>query len=262
MVRPKKQLGQHFLTDPSIAKRITDSLKSDASQTVLEVGPGKGILTSQIMERGFRRFIPVEIDRESTAYLLDQWPELSKELVSQDFLSLDLSRFGEASLAVIGNFPYNISGPIFFHILKHRDLVGEVVGMVQREVAERIVAPPGSRTYGILSVLLRAYYDSKILFRVKPGSFFPPPKVTSAVLRLARNRTETLDCNEKLFFRLVKMTFQQRRKTIRNSLKTILLNLSDDFWLLSMRPEQLSVSEFVELTNWVDSQLEKDKDER
>ena len=256
MVRPKKQLGQHFLTDPSIAKRITDALQSGSSQTVLEVGPGKGILTRLILERGFRRFIPVEIDRESTAFLLRQWPELSDELVSQDFLTLDLHRFGEPSLAVIGNFPYNISGPIFFHILKHRDMVHEVVGMVQREVAERIAAPPGSRTYGILSVLLQAYYDSAILFRVKPGSFFPPPKVTSAVLHLTRNRTDTLACNEELFFRVVKTTFQQRRKTIRNSLRTILLTLSDDFRLLSMRPEQLSVSEFVELTNWVDRQRE------
>ena len=254
MVRPKKNLGQHFLTDQSIAKRIADALEAKPGATVFEVGPGKGILTKYLLEKEFQ-LLPVEIDPESSAFLKEQWPELSEHLIEADFLKLDLISLGGSTFHVIGNFPYNISSQIFFRILEYRDRIPSVVCMIQKEVADRIASPPGSRTYGILSVLLQAYYDIRFLFSVKPGSFYPPPKVTSGVIRLTRNRTETLACDEALFFRVVKTSFNQRRKMIRNSLKSILVHLDSDFELLSKRPEQLEVSDFVKLTNWVESQL-------
>lgn len=253
MVRPKKHLGQHFLTDPDIAQRIAGSLSSRADRVVIEIGPGKGILTQFLLEQDIRRLIPIEIDRESYNYLLDVYPALQKELRLEDFLKFDLSSLGEKDIQVIGNFPYNISSQIFFRILEDKEMVSEVVCMLQKEVADRLVSPPGSKQYGILSVLLQAYYDAEYLFSVKPGSFFPPPKVQSGVIRLLRNQTESLDCDEDLFFKVVKTSFNQRRKTIRNSLKTILLNLHVESEILSKRPEQMSVAEFIKLTKLIDN---------
>lgn len=256
MVKPKKHLGQHFLTDQSIAKRIADALLTEPGATVFEVGPGKGILTQYLLEKKIQ-LLPVEIDPESSAYLKQQWPELQKLLLEEDFLKLDLQKHAGDAFHVIGNFPYNISSQIFFRILENRDQVSSVVCMLQKEVAERISSPPGSKTYGILSVFLQAYYDIRFLFSVKPGSFFPAPKVTSGVIRLTRNGTFALPCDEALFFRVVKTTFNQRRKMIRNSLKSILVHLDSDSELLSKRPEQLGVSDFVKLTNWVETRLKE-----
>ena len=253
MVRPKKHLGQHFLTDPSIAARIVNSLQAASGDTVLEIGPGTGVLTELLLEKEIR-LLPVEIDPESVAHLKQKWPVLEDRILEMDFLKMDLSEHVTGPFHIIGNFPYNISSQIFFRALEYRQQVTTVVCMIQKEVAWRIASPPGSREYGILSVLLQAYYKIDYLFSVKPGSFFPPPRVTSGVIRLSRNQTLTLPCDEKLFVKVVKATFNQRRKMIRNSIKSILLNLDSDFELLSKRPEQLGVSEFIELTNWVESQ--------
>jgi 16S rRNA (adenine1518-N6/adenine1519-N6)-dimethyltransferase len=255
MVRPKKHLGQHFLTDPSIAERIVSLLPEDKDKVVMEIGPGTGILTDKLLKTEMTRFIPVEIDEESVVYLVNKYPILKNSIVHEDFLRMDDSYFSEGPLHIIGNFPYNISSQIFFRILEQRRNVRSVICMLQKEVADRIVASPGSKTYGILSVLLQAFYTAKLKFNVKPGSFFPPPSVTSSVIMLTRNNTIQLDCNESLFFRIVKTTFNQRRKTIRNSLKTILLTLGDENELLQKRPEQLSVAEFVALTNFVESTM-------
>lgn len=255
MVHPKKHLGQHFLTDPAIAERIVDLLPEEQDMTVMEIGPGTGILTSFLVNKPFEKFIPVEIDHESFVFLHNKYPQIRDSLLHADFLKMADQLFPGASFHIIGNFPYNISSQIFFRILDHRDNVKSVVCMLQKEVADRIAAPPGSKTYGILSVLLQAFYSPKYRFSVKPGSFFPPPRVHSAVITLERNNTEQLNCDEKLFFRVVKTTFNQRRKTIRNSLKTILLTLGDENELLSKRPEQLGVGEFIELTNFVASRM-------
>lgn len=249
MVRPKKYLGQHFLTDPAIAERIVDLLPAGNDQSVMEIGPGKGILTDILVRKNYRKLIPVEIDSESVSYLVRRHPALSETMIEADFLKMDERFFRTEILHIIGNFPYNISSQIFFRIIDQRQHVKSVVCMVQKEVAERIAAKPGSKTYGILSVLLQAYFDVKLHFHVKPGSFFPPPKVHSSVIRLTRNSVEKLDCDEKQFIRVVKATFNQRRKTIRNSLKTILLPLEDHRELLSKRPEQLGVEDFIRLTN-------------
>jgi len=250
MVHPKKRLGQHFLTDPSIAERIVSSLEVVPEDAVVEIGPGKGILTQFLMKKDIR-LIPVEIDRESVAYLLKKWPALEEEMLEADILKLNWSEELPESMHIIGNFPYNISSQIFFKVLENKDQVNRVVCMLQKEVALRLVSPPGSKAYGILSVLLQAFFDISYLFSVKPGSFFPPPKVQSGVIILERNKRAKLDCDEKLFFSVVKQTFNHRRKTIRNSLKTKLLNLDTDSILLTKRPEQLTVSEFVELTKLV-----------
>lgn len=253
MVRPKKHLGQHFLTDPDIAERIVRSLTEQDDGVVIEIGPGKGILTQFLIPQNIRRFIPIEIDRESHDYLLHEFPALKQELLLEDFLKFDLASLKEENIQIIGNFPYNISSQIFFRVLQHKGIVNEVVCMIQKEVADRLASSPGSKQYGILSVLLQAYYNIDYLFTVKPGSFFPPPKVNSGVIRMTRNETEKLDCDEALFFRIVKTSFNQRRKTIRNSIKTILLNLHVESEILSKRPEQLSVAEFIKLTNLVDN---------
>jgi len=253
MVQPKKHLGQHFLTDPAIAERIVSAMTPANDRVVIEIGPGKGVLTRFLLQEDLRRFIPIEIDGESYDYLLREWPQLQEELLLRDFLKIDVASLGEERLQIIGNFPYNISSQIFFKVLENKNIVSEVVCMIQKEVADRLVSPPGSKAYGILSVFLQAFYKLEYLFTVKPGSFFPPPKVKSGVIKLIRNETSQLDCNEKLFFQVVKTSFNQRRKTIRNSLKTILLNLHVESELLSKRPEQLSVTEFIELTNLIDN---------
>ncbi|MCD4711333.1 MAG: 16S rRNA (adenine(1518)-N(6)/adenine(1519)-N(6))-dimethyltransferase RsmA, partial [Bacteroidales bacterium] len=253
MVRPKKHLGQHFLTDHSIAGRIVDALNTSSGDKVIEIGPGTGILTGPLLEKDIQ-LLPVEIDSESVVYLKQKWPVLEDLIIEKDFLKMNIDDHITGSFHVIGNFPYNISSQIFFRVLEYRQRVPSMVCMIQKEVANRIASPPGSKEYGILSVLLQAYFDIENLFTVKPGSFFPPPKVTSGVIRLTRNKTVTLTCDEKLFFKVIKTTFNQRRKMIRNSIKSILLNLDSDFELLSKRPEQLGVPEFIELTNWVESQ--------
>jgi len=253
MVRPKKHLGQHFLTDPSIAGRIVDALHVPSGDTVLEIGPGTGILTGTLLEKDIR-LLPVEIDPESVIFLKQKWPALESRIIEEDFLQMNINAHVDGNFHIIGNFPYNISSQIFFRVLDYRQQVPTVVCMIQKEVAMRIASPPGSKEYGILSVLLQAFYDIEYLFTVKPGSFFPPPRVTSGVIRLTRNNTRSLPCNEKLFFKVVKSTFNQRRKMISNSIKSILLNLDSDCKLLQKRPEQLGVPEFIELTNWLESQ--------
>lgn len=248
-VRPKKALGQHFLTDQSVAQAIVASLHSRGP--VLEVGPGTGVLTKYLLQDPDIELKVVELDSESVRYLLEHYPKLAPSLYEADFLKLDLRKLFPGRFAVIGNFPYNISSQIFFKVLDYREQVPEVVCMIQKEVAERMAAGPGSKTYGILSVLMQAWYDIEYLFTVGEGAFLPPPKVKSAVIRLSRNDRSSLPCDEELFKRVVKTTFNQRRKTIRNSLKPILatlLKLPDFIPYLDARPEQLSVEEFVELT--------------
>ena len=248
-VRPKKALGQHFLTDQYVAQAIVTSLRS--SGPVLEVGPGTGVLTQYLVRDPQLALKVVEIDGESVRYLLEHFPALAPNLYEADFLQMDLRKIFPDNFTVIGNFPYNISSQIFFKILDYRQQIPEVVGMVQKEVAERLAAGPGSKTYGILSVLLQAWYGIEYLFTVGEGAFVPPPKVKSAVIRLTRNARTTLDCDEALFRRVVKTTFNQRRKTIRNSLKPILSTLPklpEFIPYLDARPEQLSVEEFVDLT--------------
>ena len=248
-VRPKKALGQHFLSDQGIAQAIVAALRSQGP--VLEVGPGTGVLTQYLLRDPALQLKVVEIDSESVRWLLAHYPALAPNLYEADFLRMDLSRLFPGDFAVIGNFPYNISSQIFFKVLDYRDRIPEVVCMVQKEVAERLAEEPGSKTYGILSVLLQAWYDIEYLFTVGEGAFVPPPKVKSAVIRLVRNGRVRLDCDEDLFRKVVKTTFNQRRKTIRNSLKPILATLPKlpaYIPYLDARPEQLSVEEFVALT--------------
>ena len=247
LVRAKKHLGQHFLTDLSVARRIADSLPADCTLPILEVGPGMGVLSQFVVEKP-NRFTAVEIDSESVEYLRQHLPAL--DVVEGGFLKMNLDRLFEgAKFAVIGNFPYNISSQIFFRVLDHRDRIPCVVGMVQKEVAERIASPHGNKVYGITSVLLQAFYDIEYLFTVPEHVFDPPPKVKSAVIRLTRNNTERLACDEKLFVRVVKTAFDQRRKTLRNSLKPLLQNAACAEPIFDKRPEQLSVADFVALTN-------------
>ncbi len=253
-VRPKKHLGQHFLTDARIAERIAMSLQADRCRATLEIGPGTGVLTRFLLQRSDMDLYACEIDTESIRYLHDNLPALSDRLIEGDFLRMDLSEKFPEGVNVIGNFPYNISSQIFFHILEYKDLVPEVVCMLQREVAVRLAEPPGSKNYGILSVFLQAFYRIEYLFTVSETVFDPPPKVKSGVIRLVRNGTEKLDCDEKLFFRVVKTTFNQRRKTIRNSLRAGFPGLEGEHPLFSLRPERLSVADFTELTRWVAEQ--------
>ena len=250
-VYPKKNLGQHFLKDNAIAQKIADSLTGIGSKTVLEIGPGTGILTGYLLERGFGDFHVIEIDNESVHYLKEHFPEL-KNVITGDFLSMDLDQFFPDTIAIIGNFPYNISTQIFFKVLKHREKVVEIAGMLQKEVAERICAGPGSKTYGILSVLLQAFYNTEYLFTVPEHVFSPPPKVKSGVIRLIRNDVKNLDCDEVLFFRVVKACFNQRRKTLRNSVRAAFELTREDYHEFGLRPEQLSVNQFVQLTRWID----------
>lgn len=260
-VRAKKHLGQHFLTDENIAHRIAESLSAgsvDAPDTVLEVGCGTGVLTRWLLRREDIVLYGAEIDAESIALLRRNFPDFSPRLFEADFLKMDLRGVfpGVGGIKIIGNFPYNISSQIFFKVLDDRDMVPEVVGMVQKEVAERIAEPPGSRRYGILSVLLQAWYDIEYLFTVNENVFNPPPKVKSAVIRLRRNGVTSLGCDEKLFFKVVKASFGQRRKMLRNSLRAVFGDLGGrEHRFFTSRAEQLGVGDYVELTNWVDDIL-------
>lgn len=245
-VRPKKSLGQHFLKDENIARKIVNSLQHDQVESILELGPGTGILSKYLFE--MEEIVNLlEIDTELCDYLSGQFPNRSGSIHHGDFLKDDITALMVKPAAIIGNFPYNISSQIFFRILENRQVIGQVVCMIQKEVADRIRAPHGSKTYGILSVLLQAWYDIEYLFGVSPRVFHPPPRVQSAVIRLTRNQRTSLGCDEGIFHRVVKAAFNHRRKTLRNSLKghfPLPERMHDYF---SLRPEQLNVNEFIEL---------------
>jgi len=251
MVNPKKNLGQHFLKDRDIARRIANTLSGSGCSSVLEIGPGTGILTRFLMDRQFPDFRVIEIDNESAYYLKENFSGL-KEIIRGDFLVMDIDQYFHGKLAIIGNFPYNISSQIMFKILDNRDKIVEVCGMFQKEVAERICSPPGSKVYGILSVMLQAFYTPEYLFTVPQHVFSPPPKVKSGVIRLTRNNVRELGCDESLFKKVIKASFNQRRKTLRNSVKAAFNLKREDYKDFSLRPEQLSVERFVELTNWIE----------
>lgn len=247
-------MGQHFLKDKNIALRIVDSLiLSKGINHVVEIGPGTGVLTQYLLTNSDIDLKVVEIDRESVVYLAEHFPALKDRIISGDFLEMEIEKEFPNDLMIIGNFPYNISSQIFFRILDHRQQVSQVVCMIQKEVADRIAEKEGSKTYGILSVLLQTFYDIEYLFKVPPGVFFPPPKVMSAVIRLVRNKREKLDCDEVLYRKVVKQAFQTRRKTLRNALKS--LNLPASIYKLDMmdkRAEQLSVEQFIFLTKEIE----------
>ena len=258
-VRPKKNLGQHFLTDLSIAKAIADTVDACPELPVLEVGPGMGVMTQYLVEKP-RPLKVVEIDRESVAWLNEHFPKLRENILGEDFLRMDLHTvFDGQPFVLTGNYPYDISSQIFFKMLDNKELIPCCTGMIQREVAQRMAAEPGSKTYGILSVLIQAWYNVEYLFTVDEHVFNPPPKVKSAVIRMTRNEVMDLGCDERLFKRLVKTVFNQRRKMLRVSLKQMLPADSSFFTLhssfLTKRPEQLSIQQFVELTNLVAAAL-------
>ena len=255
-VKPKKFLGQHFLTDLTIAKRIADTVDALPDLPVLEVGPGMGVMTQYLMQKP-RPLKVVELDFESVEYLLHTWPQMENDIIEDDFLKMHLDQTFEGKPFVLtGNYPYNISSQIFFKMLDNKELIPCCTGMIQKEVADRICAHPGTKAYGILSVLIQAWYTPEYLFTVEPGVFNPPPKVRSAVIRMMRNDTQALRCDDTLFKKVVKTTFNQRRKTLRNNLRPLLSELTpaaDHSTFLSdplfnLRPEQLSVEQFVELT--------------
>lgn len=266
-VRPKKFLGQHFLKDLPTAQAIADTVDAAPGLPILEVGPGMGVLTQYLLKKG-RELKVVEIDFESVAFLLKAFPELGEGLLEEDFLQMQLDRtFGGREFVLTGNYPYNISSQIFFKMLEYRHLIPVCTGMIQKEVAERLAAAPGSKVYGILSVLIQLWYDVEYLFTVEPGVFNPPPKVKSAVVRLTRNGRTDCGCDERLLRRVVKTSFNQRRKMMRGSLKPLFAALNAeraggsqpegvaDFLArpeMTQRPEQLSVEEFIELTNSID----------
>lgn len=251
-VKAKKHLGQHFLTDLNIAQKIVKALPDDVKATVLEIGPGTGVLTQYLIHN--ENFVAFDIDTESIDYLKQTYPQHQHKIHYQDFLESDLSSLLiKGNIHIIGNFPYNISTQIMFKVLEHRNNIPVLVGMFQKEVAQRIAEKPGTKTYGILSVLLQAFYKIEYLFTVHENVFNPPPKVKSAVIRLTRNNTVNLNCNEDVFFRVVKTAFNQRRKTIRNSIKSLLNGKTIEHPLLEKRPEQLNVEEFVILTKLVEN---------
>jgi len=253
-VKAKKHLGQHFLKDESIAERIADTLNLEGYNDVLEIGPGMGVLTKYLLAKPVNIYV-IEIDTESVTYLDENYPKLKDKIISRDFLKYNINEiFDGRQFAIIGNFPYNISTQIVFRALEYRNQIPEFAGMFQKEVAERICEKKGTKTYGILSVLVQAFFDAEYLFTVSEDVFIPPPKVKSGVLRLRRKENFTLPCNEKLFFTVVKTAFQQRRKTLRNSLKT--LNLSDNLredTIFDLRPEQLTVEQFIGLTQKIEA---------
>lgn len=260
LVKPKKNLGQHFLTDLSIAKRIADTVDACPEIPVLEIGPGMGVLTQYLVEKP-RVVKAVEIDAESVAYLYERFPKLHENILGEDFLQMDLTQiFDGKQFLLTGNYPYDISSQIFFKMLDYKDLIPCCTGMIQREVALRMAAAPGSKAYGILSVLIQAWYDVEYLFTVDENVFNPPPKVKSAVIRMTRNDVTDIGCDEQLFKRVVKTVFNQRRKMLRVSLRQIFNNgkPTDGFYeqdIMTKRPEQLSIPQFVELTNMVEEQL-------
>ena len=254
-VKPKKSLGQHFLTDKNVAKKITESLKP-LTKNVLEIGPGTGILTSFLLKKKYN-LILVEIDDESVAFLINSLLVDEKIIIKKDFLKLDLSAiFSGNNFSIIGNFPYNISSQILFKIIENKQFISDMCGMFQLEVAKRICEKPGTKVYGILSVLTQAYFETNFLFTVSKNLFYPAPNVESAVISLKRRENFYLKCNELLFFRVVKLSFQQRRKKVRNSLKTLNLsnNLREDA-IFDKRPEQLSVNDFIKLTCSIENDI-------
>ncbi len=260
-VRAKKALGQHFLTDLNIAKKISDSMAGgDSGDKIkaLEVGCGMGVLTQFLLQREDIELWGAEIDSESVEYLHAHYPHFTPRLIEGDFLKMNLRELFPQGLSVIGNYPYNISSQIFFKVIENRDLIPECVGMIQREVAVRMAEPPGSKEYGILSVLMQAWYDIEYLFTVNESVFNPPPKVKSAVIRMRRNGTQQLECDEKLFVKVVKASFGQRRKMLRNSLKAVFGDFGGAVHpQFTNRAEKLSVADFVELTNWVEMNIKK-----
>lgn len=255
-VKAKKHLGQHFLNDENIAKKIADTLSLNGYEKVLEIGPGMGVLTKYLLEKDITTYV-IEIDPESVDYLKSSFLNLAPRIIYKDFLKYDLTAiFNDEPFAIIGNFPYNISTQIVFKLLEMRIQIPEFSGMFQKEVAQRICSKEGSKVYGILSVLTQAFYDAEYLFTVPASVFNPPPKVESGVLRLVRKQDYTLPCDEVLFFKVVKTAFQQRRKTLRNSLK--IFNLSDALKanvIFGKRPEQLDVQAFIELTQWIENDI-------
>lgn len=257
-VKPKKNLGQHFLVDLSVARRIADTVDACPDIPILEIGPGMGVLTQYLTTKG-REVKAVEIDRESVNYLNEQYPQLRDNIIGDDFLRMDLTEiFGGRPFVLTGNYPYDISSQIFFKMLDYKAIIPCCTGMIQREVALRMAASPGNKTYGILSVLIQAWYDVEYLFTVEPDVFNPPPKVQSAVIRMTRNSTRQLDCDEALFRRVVKAVFNQRRKMLRVSLRQLIPGaalLVSDHPFMTRRPEQLSIPEFVTLTNLVEEVL-------
>jgi 16S rRNA (adenine1518-N6/adenine1519-N6)-dimethyltransferase len=261
-VKPKKNLGQHFLTDLGIAKAIADTVDACPDIPVLEVGPGMGVLTQYLVTKN-RDVRVVEIDAESVAYLYETFPKLHDNIIGDDFLRMDLNKlFDGRQFVLTGNYPYDISSQIFFKMLENKDLIPCCTGMIQREVAQRIASAPGNKAYGILSVLIQAWYDVEYLFTVDENVFNPPPKVKSAVIRMTRNQVTDLGCDEKLFKRLVKTVFNQRRKMLRVSLKQMFPGVTptEGFYqqdMMTKRPEQLTVQQFVVLTNMVDVELKK-----
>lgn len=249
-VRAKKHLGQHFLKDESIAFNIADALSGEGYDNVLEIGPGMGVLTKYLEKNTKFTTHLIELDNESVVYLEKYFSSFHGRIYQGDFLQFDLEKITNEKLAIIGNFPYNISSQIYFRVLEFKDKIPEVVGMLQKEVAERLASGPGNKSYGILSVLLQAYYDIEYLFTVQADVFDPPPKVKSGVIRLKRNNVVKLDCDEVMFKRVVKQGFNMRRKTLRNALKGLNLSYEHiDAAILDKRAEQLSVSDFVDLTN-------------
>jgi 16S rRNA (adenine1518-N6/adenine1519-N6)-dimethyltransferase len=253
LVRPKKSLGQHFLIDDSVIQKLVNALTGHGNYTnVLEVGPGTGVMTKYLLETD-RTIHAIEMDRESIPYLKQHYPDLTPRLIEGDFLKLDLNQIVDGSLAIIGNFPYYISTQIFFRVLEEREKVPEMVGMVQKEVGQRIAAPPGSKTYGILSVLVQTYYDVEMLFIVPPEAFNPPPKIDSAVIRFRRNDRAEIPCGYAKLKMVVKLAFNQRRKTLRNALKSLTFSTNPEEGILAKRAEQLSVDQFIALTCCVDS---------
>ena len=257
-VRAKKHLGQHFLRDLEVARRIAASLPLDGRTSVLEIGPGTGVLTQFLLENPDIDLTAVELDSESVVYLHQHFPQL--KVVEADFLKMDLKNLFSDKFCVIGNLPYNISSQIFFKMLDNKDQIPCLVGMIQKEVAERMAAKEGNKTYGILSVLMQAYYSIDYLFTVHEHVFDPPPKVKSAVIRLTRNDVSKIDCNEQLFKTVVKTAFNQRRKQMRNSLKPLIAKENPVFAnpIFDKRPEQLSVDAFIELTNMIEKALKED----
>jgi 16S rRNA (adenine1518-N6/adenine1519-N6)-dimethyltransferase len=259
IIRPKKALGQHFLKDLGIAQRIAETLAAYRNLPVLEVGPGTGVLTRFLLGEGYDLSV-VEVDMESVDYLCRHFPALEGRIIAADFLRLDLKELYPSTFCVIGNYPYHISSQIFFKALDYREQIVCCSGMVQKEMAERLAAPPGSKTYGIISALIQPWFDVEYLFTVSETVFDPPPKVKSAVIRMTRNNRRTLDCSEALYRQVVKTSFNQRRKMLRNSMKPILGNAFPDYALpvFDKRPEQLSVEQFVELTLIAQNFLERE----